>query len=1400
MNTPALIFETSWEICNQIDGVHTVIAGKAKYINKEYDSNYILIGPDIRRTEEDNPEFEEDTNLYADWVKHASKSGLRFRIGRWRTDGNPVVILLDFSNFISKKNEIFSRFWERFQLDSMAGGWDYIEAAMFGYASGKLIENFCDYNLTSGTKVLAHFHDWQAGAGLLYLKYHEKNIASVFTVHSPILSKTIAERGGKLYEMPSDTKPFDLSKDYNVISQHSLEWNAAHNADVFTVNGSFIAEQVKLFLGKEPDLLSPNGLNPEVFTKEKNTQKRREEARTKIIRTAEALLGKKLSQDVRLLFTSGEYHFYTKGTRLIVDAAANINEQDMADKESVVFLLFPADNYGPRQDLKEALENGQNTEHQDRIMTHFLHQSDYDEITQAIKERNIQNKESDKVSLIYCPAFLDGNDGIFNLPYHQLLPGFDYGLFPYYYEAWGYTAHETLANGIPVSVSSLSGFGDWLQTRAESLPECIHIMKRSDQNQAETTGELEDAIMSCAPGVHNAYRKLQNLTLRIAEDAKWEELLPYHIKAYEKAVKKIRKKGELFVPAVPQEFKEVRTYHSNRPIWRDISVHSTVSEALTGLVEIAENLWWSWNPKAQEMFIYIAGNKHNQEALHPQEILKGMSYEQVKDLEKDEVFMQLYHSVYDEFQKYIRTEPDNKLPSISYFSMEYGITDIMQIYSGGLGILAGDYLKQASDSRYDMRAVGLFYHQGYFTQQIGVNGEQNAVYESQKFTDLPAQLVKDDKENPVVIQLALPGRTVNIQIWKVKVGRINLYLLDTDRDDNSKEDRAITHRLYGGDNENRLKQEMVLGIGGIRALNKLGIDTELYHINEGHAAFISFERMTHHMTKYKMTFREAQEVVRSSSLFTTHTPVPAGHDSFSEDLLMTYMGHYPARLRISKEDFVNLGRQQHGKKAEDFSMSVLGANFAQEINGVSKLHGEVTKHDIFPKMWDGYFPEELHIGYVTNGVHQNTWTASEWQEVYKNESGEIDFSRINTLSDEQIRDIRMKKKQQLFEFIKKRLDLVKVRRNENPKLILDIKNALNPEALTIGFARRFATYKRGDLIFRDIERLKKIIQNTERPVQFIYAGKAHPADSLGQAIIKRIIEISKSKDFLGKIIFLEDYKMSVAKFLVQGVDIWLNTPTRPLEASGTSGMKAVMNGVMNFSVLDGWWVEGYLKGAGWSLPLERTYDNQELQDDLDAAMLYQTLENEIIPLYYENNKQGCSEPWIAYIRKCVNEIAPNFTTLRMINDYNERFYQKLAHRNKRLRANDFNEAQRLAAEKLEVQNKWGEIETINIKLSDPVKNGLVPGEKYYGELILDLKSLSPDFVGAEIIISESDSEGNRKIIEKQELSFAKAEGSKAWFNIEMLPPGPGNYSYAFRIYPKIEGLPHRQDFGLVKWV
>ena len=680
---------------------------------------------------------------------------------------------------------------------------------------------------------------------------------------------------------------------------------------------------------------------------------------------------------------------------------------------------------------------------------------------------------------------------------------------------------------------------------------------------------------------------------------------------------------------------KIKVSNVNTPNWKEVTVKSRIPEELEKLSEIARNIWWAWNFEATELFRDLDPELWKECGQNPVLLLERMSYEKLEALAKDKVILRRMNEVYTKFRDYMDVKPDEQRPSIAYFSMEYGLSSVLKIYSGGLGVLAGDYLKEASDSNVDLCAVGFLYRYGYFTQTLSMDGQQIANYEAQNFGQLPIERVMDANGQPLIVDVPYLDYFVHANVWRVNVGRISLYLLDTDNEMNSEFDRPITHQLYGGDWENRLKQEILLGIGGVLLLKKLGIKKDVYHCNEGHAALINVQRICDYVAT-GLTFDQAIELVRASSLYTVHTPVPAGHDYFDEGLFGKYMGGYPSRMGISWDDLMDLGRNNPGDKGERFCMSVFACNTSQEVNGVSWLHGKVSQ-EMFSSIWKGYFPEESHVGYVTNGVHFPTWSATEWKELYFkyfNENFWFDQSNpkiweaIYNVPDEEIWKTRMTMKNKLVDYIRKSFRDTWLKNQGDPSRIVSLMDKINPNALLIGFGRRFATYKRAHLLFTDLDRLSKIVNNPDYPVQFLFTGKAHPHDGAGQGLIKRIIEISRRPEFLGKIIFLENYDMQLARRLVSGVDIWLNTPTRPLEASGTSGEKALMNGVVNFSVLDGWWLEGYREGAGWALTEKRTYQNQEHQDQLDAATIYSILETEILPLYYERIKKGYSEGWI----------------------------------------------------------------------------------------------------------------------------------------------------------------------------
>jgi len=841
---------------------------------------------------------------------------------------------------------------------------------------------------------------------------------------------------------------------------------------------------------------------------------------------------------------------------------------------------------------------------------------------------------------------------------------------------------------------------------------------------------------------------------------------------------------------------------------KEINVRSHLPESLNKLEEIAQNIWWTWDSDAKTLFRQIDHEAWVEASSNPVLLLNILNYEKLVAMGKNVEFIKKVETVYNEFKTYLNVPKNKKVPSIAYFSMEYGLTEVLKIYSGGLGVLAGDYLKEASDSNVDLTAVGFLYRYGYFTQSLSVDGQQVAVYEAQNFNNLPLKQMKDENDEPIIIEVPYPGRTVYSYLWKVSVGRIALYLLDTDNDMNSEFDRPITYQLYGGDWENRMKQEILLGIGGILALKKLGIEKDVYHCNEGHAALINAQRLVDLVADKNLSFNEALEIVRSSSLYTVHTPVPAGHDSFEENLFQKYMSEYPAKLNLSWDEFIDMGREHPGDHNEKFSMSTFACNTCQEVNGVSWLHGKVSQ-EMFQPIWKGYFPEELHVGYVTNGVHLPTWTSSDWKAVYEkyftkafyaDQSNMKIWEGVYKIPDQEIWNTRMGLKNKLVDYIKDQFRENWLKNQGDPSRIVSVLEAINPNALIIGFGRRFATYKRAHLLFTDLERLERIVNNPLQPVQFIFTGKAHPADGGGQGLIKRIVEISRMPQFLGKVIFLENYDMRLAKRLVCGVDIWLNTPTRPLEASGTSGEKAQMNGVLNFSVLDGWWLEGYVKGAGWALTEKRTYENDVHQDQLDAATIYSMLENEIIPLYYAKNTKGYSPEWIQVIKNSIAQITPRFTTKRMIDDYISRFYTKLSTRSAILKANKFAKAKEIAAWKEKIAKGWDNIEIALMDVPEKLTHNPEVGEVYTINIVIDVHEINDKGIGIELVSTKLGKNNVDILYDVQELKLVKTEGTKLFFNLEFQLNMAGTFKYGFRMFPKNEDLPHRQDFCYVRWI
>jgi len=1421
---PDYLFEVSWEVCNKLGGIHTVISTKALLLTSELNDNYICIGPDVWKETHGNPEFIEDKYLYRSWRKQAQKEGLHFRIGRWNIPGEPIVILVDFTPLFAEKNEIFADLWVKFGLNSLSGQWDYTEPALFGYAAGKVIESFYDFHLSSRDNLIAHFHEWMTGAGVLYLKDKVPQAGTVFTTHATSLGRAISGNNLPFYSELPTLDPDVKASEMGVVSKHSMEKSASANADIFTTVSKISAKECHKLIGKEVDFIAPNGFNASFVPNGDNFIHKRKVSRSRLLDVASALTNQKMPDDSFLVLHSGRYEFKTKGIDVFIDALGKLNQQK-PENTVVAYIMIPANQTGVRPEVVSRITKPDfNNPLTGEFSTHKLVNLNDDLIIKRLKEVGLNNAPDDKVKVVFVPCYLNGRDGAINMDYYDTLIGMDLSVFPSYYEPWGYTPLESLAFHVPTIASSLSGFGIWAHEMFPDDKYSLAIIERNDHNHQQVVDDImavfSHILLDEKPGqlqtdkqgynsfAHANLTHYRDKAAEIAQAALWEKLISNYDLAYSAVIDKVSHRAHMFKskrqPIKPQELIKAKV---SKPKWKKILIEIKVPGELEDLQRLARNLWWTWNYEAVNLFKRIDPLLWEKAEQSPPRLLDSLSIEHYHKLVKDKEFMAEFRRVVEKFDNYMKAAEKKTSDQIAYFSMEYGLHTSVKIYSGGLGVLAGDYLKQASDDNIDLIGIGLLYRYGYFSQNLSLNGEQLANYHAHNFTYMSAQPVRNEMGEWVKISIAFPGRNLYAKVWRLDVGRIPLYLLDTDIPENIAIDKAVTHQLYGGDWENRFKQEFLLGIGGIRLLDALGIKPKVYHLNEGHAAFAGLERLRKFVQDEKLSFEEAIEAVRFSSLFTTHTPVPAGHDFFSEDMLRTYMPHYAERLGISWETYMALGKMHPEMPEERYSMSVLAAKLASEVNGVSKIHGAVSR-DMFKDLYPGYFTNEVPIGYVTNGVHYGTWCAPEWQQLYIEKFGgdflsdvsdPKQWEKIYDVPDKQIWQMRQTQRAKLVEYIKKRLLSNLSRRQETPKKVYQTLDALDENALTIGFARRFATYKRAQLLFNDLEKLSRIVNNAGMPVQFLYAGKAHPADKAGQDLIRQIVEISKKKEFRGKIIFLEDYDMELGEALVKGVDIWLNTPTRPLEASGTSGQKAVLNGVLNFSVLDGWWGEGYTPEAGWAIKEEKTYENPSYQDELDAEILYNSFENEIIPMFYERDADGVPVEWVRWIKNNIARIAPHYTNKRMLDDYFARFYNKLFKNSDLIKADNFEVAKDLARWKINMIRRWDSIELDSLNLMNTSDNSLMLGEKFTAELKLIINDLNEDDFGVEVVFIQKNFEGEEDVISVYEMEKVSNEKGLLTLKCEVPARRVGIYNYAFRMFPKNPLMPHRQDLNLVKW-
>ena len=946
---PDYLFEVSWEVCNKVGGIYTVIATKSLYLKSEYKRHHIMVGPDVWMDTESNPDFIEDPALYRSWRMQAASEGLRVRIGRWNVPGKPTAILVDFKQFLTRQNEILTEFWKRFGVDSLTGNWDYRESALFGYAAGRVIESFWRYNLDSSDMVVAQFHEWMTGTGLLYLKSVNVPISTVFTTHATVIGRCIAGNNLPLYDGMMNWNADEKARHFNVVARHSLEKKAAQHSDIFTTVSDITAQECRQFLGRPVDVVTPNGFEPS-FTPatDEEYDLKREAARKKLLDVAAAMCGEEVPENAVLVGIGGRYEWKNKGIDVFIDALDKLNHTEFEGKCVHAFIMIPSGHNGPDKQLLSKLA-GNPSGYVTRT-SHYLMNPEYDAVINRLNALNFNNAIGDKVKVYFIPSYLNGNDGVFNMSYYDLLVGLDLTLFPSYYEPWGYTPLESLAFKVPTLTTSLAGFGLWVRTYFTKKHPGITVLDRNDSNYFEVVDGVAERVKEIASLHKPERKKYMKNAKEVSEIALWENNIIYYKEAYSKSLEKLMASGDSFQATRNNKSMEYRKFEVNQPSWNTVFVSRQLPESLKDLEILSKNLWWCWNESAKNLFASVDPQAWEASGMNPIAMLDKVSRRRYKQLEGDTKFLADLKAVMTEFNEYMSLKEKRTNPSVAYFCMEYGLDTSLKIYSGGLGILAGDYIKETSDMNTNLVAVGLLYRFGYFNQKLTAHGEQVAEDVAQDFMKIPATPVRDENGNWVSISVAFPGRNLNARVWRVDVGRTELYLLDTDIPENLPEDRSITYNLYGGDWENRLKQELLLGVGGIRAIRKLGFIPQVYHCNEGHAAFIGLERLRELIAEQNLEFQEALEVVRASSLFTTHTPVPAGHDAFDEGMLRKYIGHYPQRLKIDWETMMGLGKNDGANVNEKFSMSILAANISQEVNGVSWLHGEVSR-DILGHMW-----------------------------------------------------------------------------------------------------------------------------------------------------------------------------------------------------------------------------------------------------------------------------------------------------------------------------------------------------------------------------------------------------------------------------------------------------------------
>ncbi len=1394
MKSPRTLFEVSWEVCNKVGGIHTVVATKALLLRERLGDGHVLVGPWLLGQDGGPRDFEPEPG-HEEFSAACRAAGLPVRVGRWNIPGRPRALLVQFSGLFERKDAILAGLWERYRVDSLTGGWDYVEPVLFGHAAGEVIRIWQERTPREQSEgAVAQFHEWMTAAGLLHLKDEAPTVGTVFTTHATVLGRAISGGGVPPLAGLGARTPDEAAAALGVRAKHSLEAAAAREADAFTTVSELTADEAERLLGRRPAPVTPNGIDLAVLDAQAAGTEA-DAARARLLRVAEAFLGAPVA-DAALAAISGRYEFHNKGLDLLLDAAAELRGR--AGRPLILFVLVPAGATGLRRSVRERLHQGAAAVGPIGHCTHRLNDPDGDPVLCRLRELGIHNAAGDRVRVIQVPAYLEPGDEIFDLPYEAAISGFDFTCFPSFYEPWGYTPVESLARGVPTITSDWAGFGRWLIDHGLEQEGVALVLRRAGRSDAEARRDLVDMLerFIALPREPERARRCRDAADQVA----WRRLMPHQEAAFDAALVRAAARAALSGPQPRLKPLPLPQAPAPRggPRLERMEVVARLEGEAEGLRELARDFWWTWHPEAERLFASLDPELWESVGHHPLRLLARLDPRRLQDaIDHQPGFgarvQQLLRLRAADLAAPVPAATAAALDArrpVAYFSAEFALHESLPVYSGGLGVLAGDHLKSASDLCLPLVGVGLMYGRGYLRQRLSPSGEQMALEVEQDPRTLALEQALDAAGKPLQFALPLPGGEVQVRAWRAHVGRTDLYLLDTDHPANQPEERAITRQLYGGDHEMRLRQEIILGRGGVRLLRALGLEPAVYHLNEGHAAFVGLERLRFLLPEQGLSFAEGLLLVAANTVFTTHTPVPAGHDAFDEDLMRKYFGDAPSWLGASWEEFLALGRAPGG--AGPFNMTFLACRLSGWRNGVSALHGEVSR-DLLHPLWPGRLRGEVPVHSVTNGVHLGTWAAEPVARLVRAPDaarvGPADYAaRAPSLDLTALWAARQACRRHLLEAARRNLVRAFVERADSPRLLDKILHGLQEDALLIGFARRFAPYKRAHLLFHDLDRLAALVDQPGRPVRIFFAGKAHPRDAQGQAYLQRVFEVSRDPRFAGRLILLENYEMDLGRALTAGADVWLNTPIRKLEASGTSGMKAAASGALNLSILDGWWKEGCDGTHGWALGAQRIYREQGMQDELDATALYRLLEEDIVPLFFARGAEGVPHGWLERVRRGLSVLPPVFSTDRMVAEYRDRAYLTGAAAARALAREGCAGARAQAARIAEYRRAMPQVRVLALRGGD--LHAAKIGDQIPVEAEVDLAGLGADRVAVELVLGLS-GQGRPEAPPPLAVRLAHAgrtAGGADLFRASWSPEQPGSWGYGVRVRAE-DGVP-----------